>query len=46
MLSSLKRDTIQVLVAAGHTYVDVARFAGVNERTVQVSRGRTEKKPV
>lgn len=35
MLSSLKRHTIQVLVAAGHTYVDVARFAGVNERTVR-----------
>ena len=35
MLSLLKRHTIQVLVAAGHTSVDVARFAGVDERTVR-----------
>lgn len=35
MLPLLKRHTIQVLVAAGHTHVDVARFAGVNERTVR-----------
>ena len=35
MLSLLKRHTIQVLVAAGHMHVDVARFAGVNERTVR-----------
>ena len=35
MLPPLKRHTIQVLVAAGHAPVDVARFAGVNERTVR-----------
>ena len=35
MLPPLKRHTIQVLVAAGHLYVEVARFAGVNERTVR-----------
>lgn len=35
MLPRLKRHTIQVLVAAGHAYVDVARFAAVNERTVR-----------
>jgi hypothetical protein len=35
MLPLLKRHTIQVLVAAGHTYVDVARFADVHERTVR-----------
>jgi len=35
MLPPLKRHTIQVLVAAGHGPVDVARFAGVNERTVR-----------
>ncbi len=35
MLSLLKRHTIQVLVGAGHSYVEVARFAGANERTVR-----------
>ena len=35
MLSVLKRHAIQVLVAAGHLYVEVARFVGVDERTVR-----------
>jgi transposase len=35
MLPLLKRHAIHVLVTAGHTYVDVARFVGVNERTVR-----------
>lgn len=35
MLPPLKRHTIHVLVAAGHTHVEVARFVGVNERTVR-----------
>ncbi len=35
MLPPLTRHTIHVLVAAGHTHVDVARFAGVDERTVR-----------
>ncbi len=33
MLSVLKRHAIQVLVAAGHLNVEVARFVGVDERT-------------
>ena len=35
MLSVLKRHAIQVLVAAGHMHVEVARFVGVHERTVR-----------
>jgi transposase len=35
MLSVLKRHAIQVLVAAGHLHVEVARFVGVDERTVR-----------
>jgi transposase len=35
MLSQLKRHAIQVLVAAGHLQVEVARFVGVSDRTVR-----------
>ena len=35
MLSVLKRHAIQVLVAAGHMQVEVARFVGVHVRTVR-----------
>jgi transposase len=35
MLNALKRYEIQLLVAVGHTHAEVARFAGVNERTVR-----------
>jgi len=35
MLAILKRHAIQVLVAAGHMHVEVARFVGVHERTVR-----------
>src|SRR4029453_8200764 len=35
MLSVLKRHAIQVLVAAGHLHIEVARFVGVDERTVR-----------
>jgi len=35
MLNALKRYEIQLLVAVGHTQAEVARFAGVDERTVR-----------
>jgi transposase len=35
MLHALKRYEIQLLVAVGHTQAEVARFAGVDERTVR-----------
>jgi transposase len=35
MLNALKRYAIQLLVAVGHTHAEVARLAGVNERTVR-----------
>jgi hypothetical protein len=35
MLNALKRYEIQLLVAVGHTHAEVARLAGVNERTVR-----------
>jgi transposase len=43
MLSVLKRHAIQVLVAAGHMHVEVARFVGVHARTV---RRVTQEAPV
>src|SRR6266852_763096 len=35
MLNALKRYEIQLLVSVGHTQAEVARFAGVDERTVR-----------
>jgi transposase len=35
MLSALKRYEIQLLRRAGHPYVDIARFSGVDERTAR-----------
>ena len=35
MLNALKRYEIQLLVAVGHTQAEVARLAGVDERTVR-----------
>jgi transposase len=35
MLNALKRYEIQLLAAVGHTQVEVARFVGIDERTVR-----------
>ena len=35
MLNALKRYEIQLLVSVGHTQAEVARFVGVDERTVR-----------